>query len=426
MKGPVAGIVFQVCILALATLLPIAALADGMVIPQRAYAIPKISDQRALIHYADGTETLVIETSFVGQGTNFAWVVPLPTAAKIAPVSTGLFPTLQTIFQPKIVLSVQHYWVALPVAALVIWLFSVARRGHFGVLLVVCLLLLTALLLLPALTTAKSRASATGSTVANVRVLNRQNAGLYETVTIQSADPAALVQWLNENGFSAPTNIVPVVADYIRDGWVFAAARLHSEAGEKTPQATHPLAFTFKTTKPVYPLRLTGKGTTSCRVDLYVFGPGRAAAPGFTVERCESPKYGTGDRWPRLEAGELRIRHQELAKLVADAPVATKLSAALDASGMARDAYLDWRSYRPSGGKLYTAGAALTVSGNTSALLFMVLFMVWWLLPRTKGIKGFQAQKWGPWLAPVAGRRSTLPGEASNLSAAPVKKFAKG
>ena len=190
MKGSGISVIARVCILALSTLSPIAALADGMVIPERAFALPQIPDQQALLHYVNGTETLVIETSFVGQGTNFAWVVPLPAAAKIKPASTGLFPTLQTIFQPEVVLSVNHYWIALPVAALAIWFGWVMRRESFFAVLMLCILiLLAALLLLPALAPGGSKAAGmAGSATATVRVLNRQTAGLFDTVTLKSSD----------------------------------------------------------------------------------------------------------------------------------------------------------------------------------------------------------------------------------------------
>ena len=54
--------------------------ADGMVM--RATAVPaevRIPGQRALIRFTNGVERLVIETRFTGEGTNFAWVVPLPS-----------------------------------------------------------------------------------------------------------------------------------------------------------------------------------------------------------------------------------------------------------------------------------------------------------------------------------------------------------
>ena len=56
-------------------LAPFCALGDGGFIPSTAFAKAQIPDQRALIHFANGTETLVIDTAFKGEGTNFAWIV---------------------------------------------------------------------------------------------------------------------------------------------------------------------------------------------------------------------------------------------------------------------------------------------------------------------------------------------------------------
>ena len=397
-----ASYILRVCILALVTILPFVASADGIVFSEIAYAMPQIPDQRALIQYADGTETLVIETSFVGQGTNFAWVVFLPAVPEIEPVSTGLFPTLQIVFQPKVVLSVKHYWLILPMAAVAIWLKRrVQSEGPFVILVLsyaACLLLAVS----NSLNVRTTAASTSSSPVGNVCVLNRQEVGLFDTVTIQSGDPVALMVWLNRNGFATPTNIAPVVADYVREGWVFAAARLRRDDAAVTPQATHPLAFTFKTRKPVYPLRLTAKGTASCRIDLYVFGPGGAAVPGFSVRRSETPTYGPIEGSVRLQPGELRIRNRELAKWVDGSPVATKLSAVLDRAGMARDAYVSWRSSRPAGGAVYSTWSALTMSANGSAFVYMVLAAFRWRQSRLPEPRRFDPRRWGRWVAPVA------------------------
>jgi hypothetical protein len=110
-------------------LLPLALFGDGKVFPPTAYPDVQIPDQRALIHFADGAETLVIETSFVGQGTNFAWVVPVPSVPKIEEASTGLFPTLQTIFHPKVIHDVTRYYLGLLIAGALV----VMWRQLFGV-----------------------------------------------------------------------------------------------------------------------------------------------------------------------------------------------------------------------------------------------------------------------------------------------------
>jgi len=60
--------------------MPLSLRADGKVFSQVTAVKTTTPDQRALVNFADGTETLVVETTFVGAGTNFAWVVPLPAA----------------------------------------------------------------------------------------------------------------------------------------------------------------------------------------------------------------------------------------------------------------------------------------------------------------------------------------------------------
>ena len=62
----------------------------------------RIPDQRALLWWTNGTERLVIETRFAGQGTNFAWVVPLPSVPKVEPATRGLFPTLTQLLRPEV------------------------------------------------------------------------------------------------------------------------------------------------------------------------------------------------------------------------------------------------------------------------------------------------------------------------------------
>jgi hypothetical protein len=119
--------------------LPVAALADGMVVPTIAYpAKITIPDQRALICYTNGTERLVIETRFTGAGTNFAWVVPLPGQPVIEEATTGLFPTLEYLFRPEIVHDVPRYWGILALIWLLIWLvyimFFVRPTGRVNLL----------------------------------------------------------------------------------------------------------------------------------------------------------------------------------------------------------------------------------------------------------------------------------------------------
>ncbi len=184
--------------------LPLAALADGMVIPTVAFpAKITIPDQRALICYSNGTERLVIETRFTGAGTNFAWVVPLPGQPVIEEATTGLFPTLQYLFRPEIIHNVPRYWLGILVTVGLIYLFRLlVKYSSIGfTIFIVFLLMFFAALLLPALSAAKMKGMASGSSAHAVSILDRKIVGVFETATITSHDAKALQAWLSENGY---------------------------------------------------------------------------------------------------------------------------------------------------------------------------------------------------------------------------------
>ena len=364
--------------------------ADGMVV--HATAVPvevRIPDQRALIQFTNGVERLVIETRFTGAGTNFAWVVPLPSPPVIEEASTGLFPTLQSIFQPRLRHEVPHYfqlflgllaggyllrfvrpgspinWLDVlaclgvglavfapeplrgvgSVAAFLCLLRVVASvRGDwdsdFNVLYFVFILFL-GFILVGLLSPALSRAGGRTSPTPTVSILDRKMVGIYETTTISSRDPVALQVWLKANGFAAPASRDQAITSYVKDGWVFVAAKIRRDDPALQTATPHPLSFTFKTEKAVYPMRLTGIDNGPMQIDLYVFGPDRAKAPHFKVERCANPVYpklplhhgiesvSYDDFKPRPES--LQIVHPLLRKWVDGTAVATKLTATLSA-----------------------------------------------------------------------------------------------
>ena len=78
--------------------------ADGKYFPAKAYRTsPTIHSQRAILKYKDGVETLVIESSFDGEGKDFGWVIPLPSRPiKFEEASPGFLKTLSDTIQPKI------------------------------------------------------------------------------------------------------------------------------------------------------------------------------------------------------------------------------------------------------------------------------------------------------------------------------------
>jgi hypothetical protein len=357
-----------------------AAYGDGCFIPPTAFAKVEIPDQRALIHFDKGMETLVIDTSFKGEGTNFAWIVPVPSAPKVETTTTGLFPTLETIFQPQIIHYIPpYYWWAICVGA---FLFSILRKlrrreSVAGVLIGWFCALLLAGLLLPALATAGASALATGA----VKVVERKRIGIYDTAVLSSRDGVALLDWLGKNGFVTPTNVIPAIQEYAQEGWFFVASKIRLDKFLSEPAKPTPLALTFKTERPVYPLRLTGIGNETCRIDLYVFGPERAEIPDFAVERCATPHY------PRTNdigsfywgLGQLRIRHPGLRNLVDQSPVATKLTARLNSQQMKKDAYIAWSPFEEKRLTFYSEhGAAALATNLAVAILIVALLILYW------------------------------------------------
>jgi hypothetical protein len=361
--------------------LPVAALADGMVVPTIAYpAKITIPDQRALICFTNGTERLVIETRFTGAGTNFAWVVPLPSQPVIEEATTGLFPTLQYLFRPQIIHDVpRHYVWILSVFGLVFLIRFLLKHASVGFAIALFLLLfLVAALLLPATSTAGMKGMKAISSE-QVSILDRKLVGVFETTTIASHDAKALQTWLTENGYSVPTNSEPVIAGYVEDGWVFAAIKVRRDTAAADTSTPNPLSFIFKTDKPVYPMRLTGLNGQPLSVELYVFGPARAEAAHFAVERCTRPNYPEPPpndfwswNWSRVSPEIPNIVHPLLRKWVKGLSVATKLTATLLPAEMRQDVWLEWTPFLEKKNHLFSQQGALTTALNWGAGLFIV------------------------------------------------------
>jgi hypothetical protein len=398
-------------LLAIALLLPWAAWADGKVYPQRAIAKPAtVPDQRALLWWSNGLERLVVETRFASEGTNFAWVVPLPAKPEIEPATKGLFPTLEYLLAPELVHNVQRYYLGIlallgllylifrvkpgktltiPVAGswllvsactlaahpaagmcvsfflgTAILLVRFESKSFFTILVLSVLTLLAFGLFLPAATRSRAMAIA-GSIPARVEVLERQQAGLFDTVTLAASDASALTEWLNVNGYALSANSQPVVERYVKEGWVFTAARLHRAASTTELTTAHPLSFTFRTAEPVYPMRLTGVDNGPLSVELFVFGPARAQAPGFKLEHCTKPAFVTPPGgWAWRKPSELQIHTPPLREWVFGSAVASRLTARLSPEQMQQDVRLRWQPFKEQQSQVFSQRGARDYAAN--------------------------------------------------------------
>lgn len=397
--GPTVWRLFLLALVLVVLMPAVRAVADGKVFATGIIQ-PTIPDQEALIHWADGVQTLVIETRFtrgvppaVGvsqpndqadarggvpsteppESHDLAWVVPIPAKngeePEVFEVTPGLFPTLRSVFAPRV--EVRERWGDVLIAIVVLGggLAVIGRfPGESCVVRVIAMALFAVIaivVLLPTL--GRARSAGEGSPV---DVLSRSRVGSYEVAVLQSENGSACATWLNANGFKLDPDVAPVLEAYGRDGWAFVAAKPAKlehggEIGEAI--ATHPLGFRFKTDKPVYPLRLTAHATDRLGLDLYVFGPGMAECKGLSVTRCDLPSYedvatlsanarSSSGRWG---TGSMQVAHEGLFRLADAAAVGTKLSGELSKSQMSTDLVLEWSEARPIGDKAYTRRGAL-------------------------------------------------------------------
>ena len=158
---------------------------------------------------------------------------------------------------------------------------------------------------------------------------------------------ADLNHWLAENKFtSLPAAAEPMVADYVRRGWLFAAIRLtRAETGSSTP---HPVKLVFPSPEAVYPWKLTTLAGGQPFLELYVVGPSRAEVAELNIEFCQRLRIGGGrdnSKVYNAEQARVAIGHPEIVPLLWDGCVLTKLSGHLDARQQVDDLRVHWADF---------------------------------------------------------------------------------
>ena len=414
--------------------------ADGIILPPVAAPEVTMPDQRALLIWRDGLETLVIESRFTGKGRDFAWIVPLPSKPEIKPATAGTLPTAAAVFRPriktpgtlflflfalfilhpllivlftepaKVRLMLHRTWAiilgcitiffgwgsyearsnigvslllfALAVlTTLVTWELWQGKNGTASVLLGLFLVALLGAMLVPAFQ--KVRGGPSGPDAGGLTI-ERQLIGDYEVFTITGGDPKPINDWLGKNGFDLPPQARPVIEEHAKAGGCFVAARLHRAESTAAVQAPAPLAFTFRTTRPVYPMKLTGAGTHGpLDVELYVFGNAVAKVKALPLKACgrvvfadeaPPPAY----RHIKSQEGQpdedrIWLTHAALRELCAGAQIATRLGGRLRTGDMRQDLFVEWQPFDgPRGLVKFTATDAWGFAG-LAALTTMLI-----------------------------------------------------
>lgn len=376
--------------------------ADGKVLPPvllpQEVAMP---DQRALVAWRDGVETLVIESAFVGTGADFAWVVPLPAKPEVEAATRGTLASMAALMRPVVIPPERAlWWLAGSLAAVALWTLVLGWRRTGFLLRVVVVATLGALvgmilaavvgfgwLVVPAAmvaacwvfrevirkeaslfshlvvaifgllafwlvipTTGKVRSMDGPTFEVDGVTVERHVVGDHDVNLVSGSDEDGVVGWLRKNGYAIEGEAEAVAREHAAAGGWFAASRVRRERVESGRSVPAPLMFRFPAERPVYPMRLTGAGATRpLELELFVLGPERAEVRGLEtmawgpvrIGDPEAGAYGRGVRQPR-DARE--ITHPVLARLAEGASVVTHLRGRLAPSEMREDLRPEWRA----------------------------------------------------------------------------------
>lgn len=128
-------------------------------------------------------------------------------------------------------------------------------------------------------------ADSRGGADAGVAVFHQATIGPYETVTIGSEDPEALVSWLRDRDYTVPDAILPTIRHYTDLDMNFAVLRL--APGEGVNQMV-PVRVSMPGLSPVFPLRMVSAGVEgSVGLELFVFAEGRYEPDNFGSEEVD-------------------------------------------------------------------------------------------------------------------------------------------
>lgn len=112
-----------------------------------------------------------------------------------------------------------------------------------------------------------------------VTVFHQATIGPYETATIGSEDPGALLAWMNDNGYAVDDALLPVIRHYVDLHMNFAVLRMRADVGVDRMQ---PVRVTTPGLSTTLPLRMVAAGVSiDLSLELFVFAESRMEASNF-------------------------------------------------------------------------------------------------------------------------------------------------
>lgn len=258
--------------------------------------------QKALIIYSGGVEHLILQVSYKGDASEFAWLVPTPSKPQVSKVDSPVFHSLHRATAPRV-----RYWFDADQK-----LGRLFLGGKLGA----------------------AEMSTPGRL--DVDVLEKKQVGVYDIAVLRAGNAEDLLQWLRTNSYQITRKLSPVLRDYVERGWVFTAMRVNTGYRKRVSErlregVLQSLKFTFRSARPVYPLRASSLNKGETDILLYVIAEHRVDEPLLDTV-CSFDYY----RYPVLfevDAAPMPDRTWSSVRL-------TKLTAKLAPDEMTRDLVL--------------------------------------------------------------------------------------
>ncbi|AKU96412.1 hypothetical protein AKJ09_03076 [Labilithrix luteola] len=234
-----------------------------------------VTDHRMILSISKDQSTLYDQIKYSGAPESFAWVLPISGTVTVGLSSDAVFQTLDGYTQTQVLPPPRN-----------------------------C----------PSPPNSCSRGGATNASGAafdesggGVTVNSRQVVGPYDTVQLSATDPAALANWLSQNGFSVPAGIQPVIDTYVGEHFDFLALKLLPGKGV---QDMRPVRVTTPGANAVLPLRMVAAGTGSTvGISLWVVGEGRYEPQNFPTFMVEASELSWD--WTQNKSNYVDIRAQK-------------------------------------------------------------------------------------------------------------------
>ena len=278
--------------------------ADGKVISPLK-RMPSIPDQQAVLIWDEKTktETLAIETRFEAQDQTqrYCWLIPTPDKPAIKAAPQGLMQEqADALYAHKDRNSIGSGIFSFSILILLLTLYAVSQTPK-GVsramrirdaIVIGFILFILASMILPALGTARNKAARTSVIVHNQSVIDG-----VEITTLEASKIDDLMLWFKQNDYHVADSMRSCLSELLKENWYISACRLEQVPHDKVSPKC--LQFTFKTDKPVYPMRLTGvDADLALKLRLFIAGPGNARVEGMHLIAATQAK--TNELGPAL------------------------------------------------------------------------------------------------------------------------------